>query len=112
MNTDWHGWERVQRQSPALYSLVPLFLWGCATRVAAGIGRAKLLLSRTTIENSGGSAGASPSQGVSRGCGVICPLTPDPSPPFRGRGEEFVCLSCSGNRTWHPSPLEGERGRG
>jgi len=21
---------------------------------------------------------------------VSCPLTPDPSPPFRGRGEEFV----------------------
>ena len=64
MNTDWHGWERVQRQSPALYSLVPLFLWGCATRVAAGIGRAKLLLSPSTAENSGGSAGASPAQGM------------------------------------------------
>ena len=22
--------------------------------------------------------------------GVCCPLTPDPSPPFRGRGEDFV----------------------
>ena len=31
----------------------------------------------------------------SRGTG---PLTPDPSPPFRGRGEDFVFLRCSGNR--------------
>ena len=41
-----------------------------------------------------------------------CPLTPDPSPPFRGRGEDFVFLSRIEKRVWHPSPLEGERGRG
>gem|GEM_PF-3564627 len=30
--------------------------------------------------------------------GMPCPLTPDPSPPFRGRGEDFVFLSCCGTR--------------
>ncbi len=65
--------------------------------VKGHVGRAKPLLRRTAFEHSGGSAGASPSQE----CGYrprircrlprgIAPLTPGPSPPFRGRGEDFV----------------------
>ena len=34
------------------------------------------------------------------------PLTPDPTPPFRGRGEDFVFLGCCGKRAWLPSPVE------
>ena len=40
----------------------------------------------------------------------MAPSPPTPL-PLRGRGEEFVFLSCSGNRAWHPSPQEwGARG--
>ena len=41
--------------------------------------------------------------------GRHAPLTPDPSPPFRGRGEDFVFLSCIGKRI---APLAPGRGEG
>ena len=65
--------------------------------VRGRVGRAKLLLSRTSFEHSGGSAGASPSHGCGSGTRIRCrlqgdfPPHPRPlSPVSRGRGEDFV----------------------
>ena len=71
----------------------------CVFWVVKGrVGRAKLLLSRTSFEDSGGSAGASPSHGCGYGPTIRCrlqvdfPPHPRPLSPVGGEGSMLCFL--------------------
>ena|GEM_PF-6087531 len=70
-------------------------------QLSVSVCRSPLCVRHGTADFLGGCLGA---------FGESCPLTPDPSPPFRGRGGEYVFLSCWGTRVAPLAPCGGEGG--